>query len=96
MRTRAVKPYLTVGVGPVVGVSSGSGTNKTSAIVGTRSAVTAGGNLGGGVDVLAGRSWSIGANAGYAWMADFSKPIGGRDSYNGFNLSVGAGWLFGK
>jgi hypothetical protein len=39
---------------------------------------------------------SIGVNAGYNWMADFSRPIGGRDNYSGFQVAVGIGFLFGK
>jgi hypothetical protein len=96
LRGRAVKPYLAAGFGPVIGASSGASTDFTSAFAGSQSAATAGGFLGGGVDVLAGRHLSIGVNAGYNWMADFSRPIGGRDNYSGFQVAVGIGFLFGK
>jgi len=95
-RSRAIKPYLTAGFGPVVGGSSGSSINYTSAFAGSQSAATVGGLFGAGADVLIGRSWSIGVSAGYNWMADFSRPIGGRENYSGFQVKVGFGWLFGK
>jgi hypothetical protein len=96
LRSRAVKPYLIAGFGPVIGTASGASTDFTSAFAGSQSAATAGGFLGAGVDVLTGRRWSIGVNAGYNWMADFSRPIGGRDNYSGFQVAVGLGFLFGK
>ena len=96
LRTRAVKPYIAAGFGPVFGASTGSSTNFTSSFAGSQSAATVGGFFGAGVDVLTGRWFSLGVNAGYNWMADFSKPIGGRDNYSGFQVSVGLGLLFGK
>jgi hypothetical protein len=93
---RAVKPYLTFGFGPVIGGSAGSSLNLGSAFAGAQSAATAGGFLGAGVDVLTGRWCSIGVSAGYNLMADFSKPIGGRDNYSGFHVAVSLGLLFGK
>lgn len=96
LRSHAVKPYLAAGIGPMIGASSGAGTSYSSVFVGTRSAATAGGYAGAGVDFLAGRSWSIGIGAGYNWMTDFSRPIGGRDNYSGFEVAVSLGWMFGK
>jgi hypothetical protein len=29
-------------------------------------------------------------------MSDFSRPIGSRDNYSGFELGLGFSWLFGK
>jgi len=96
LRTRALKPYLAVGFGPVIGATSGASLDLSSAFVGSRAAATAGGYFGGGVDGLVGRHWSIGVNAGYNLMADFSRPIGGRENYSGFQVAIGLGWLFGK
>jgi outer membrane autotransporter protein len=96
LRTQAIRPYLAAGFGPVIGASSGSSKSYNYAFAGSQSAATAGGHVGAGVDVLIGRSWSIGVNAGYNLMADFSKPIGSRYNYNGFEAAVNLGWLFGK
>jgi len=78
LSARAVKPYLALGFGPVIGGSTGSSLSLGSAFAGAQSAATAGGFIGAGVDFLAGRWCSIGVSAGYNLMADFSKPIGGR------------------
>jgi hypothetical protein len=96
LRTQAIKPYLVARFGPVIGASAGASKTNNYFFAGAQSAATAGGHLGAGVDVLLGRSWSIGVSAGYNLMADFSKPIGGRYNYNGFEATVSFGWLFGK
>jgi hypothetical protein len=95
-RTRAVKPYLAVGFGPVIGARSGISGRLGSAFVEAQTAATVGGHTGAGVDVFLGRSWSIGVSAGYNWMADFSKTIGGHNNYSGFEAAVNLGWVFGK
>jgi hypothetical protein len=96
LSARAVKPYIALGFGPVIGGSEGSSLSLGSAFAGAQSAATAGGFFGAGVDVLTGRWCSIGVSAGYNLMADFSRPIGGRDNYSGFQVAVGLGLLFGK
>ena len=96
LRGLAFKPYLAAGFGPVIGSSSGASTDFSSSFAGTQAAATAGGYLGAGFDVLIGRHWSIGVGAGYNLMADFSRPIGGRDNYSGFQVATGLGWVFGK
>jgi hypothetical protein len=96
LRARAVKPYLAAGFGPVIGSSTGSSVDFMSAFAGTQSAATAGAFFGAGVDVHTGRWCSIGVGAGYSLMADFSRPIGGRDNYSGFQVTVSLGLLFGK
>lgn len=96
LRTRALKPYLAVGFGPVIGASTGASMDFTSAFAGTQSAATAGGFFGAGVDLLAGRWCSIGVGAGYNLMADFSGTIGGRDNYSGFQVAISLGLMFGK
>jgi len=93
---QAAKPYLSARVGPVVGSSSGSSVTPGSVVSGSMSRTAVGGLLGGGVDVHAGRRWSVGLEAGYHWMADFDDPIGGRRNYSGFQFAVGFGWVFGK
>ena len=57
--------------------------------------MTFGGLVGGGVDFHVSRGFSLGVSGGYRWMADFSRPIGARDNYSGFELALNIGWLFG-
>ena len=97
LRARAFKPYLAVGLGPVIGSSTGSFIAVgPGSFAGSQAKGTIGGHLGGGVDVHLGRHWTLGVSAGYNWMADFSEPVGARDNYSGFGASVGLGFLFGK
>jgi hypothetical protein len=96
LHTRSVKPYLVAGVGPVIGASEGSSVGADGVFSGSRTEATVGGPVGAGVDFHLSRHFTLGVNAGYFWMADFSQPIGGRDNYSGFELSISFGWLFGE
>ena len=96
LRSRALKPYLAVGLGPIIGVHSGVAAGDGTAFVGSRTRATIGGHLGAGVDAMLGRSWSLGVGVGYNWMADFSRPVGARDNYSGLDVGVSLGWLFGR
>jgi hypothetical protein len=96
LHTRAVRPYLAVGLGPVIGGSSGASVSSGGAFAGSRTRASVGGTIGAGVDFHLGRHWSVGVGGGYQWMADFSEPVGARDNYSGFQLGVNIGWLFGK
>ena len=96
LHTRAVKPYLAAGLGPVIGESSGAGLTHEGAFAGSRTRGTVGGTLGAGVDFHLGRHASLGVGGGYQWMADFSEPIGARDNYSGFQIGLNVGWVFGK
>jgi len=97
LHTRAVRPYLAVGLGPVFGGSSGAGIwVDDGAFAGSRTRASIGGTIDAGVDFHLGRHWSLGVGGGYQWMVDFSEPVGARDNYSGFQLGVSIGWLFGK
>ena len=97
LSTRALKPFLVAGLGPVIGSSVGSFVGKgAGSFSGTQTKGTIGGYLGGGLDVHLSRHWTLGLSAGYHWMADFSEPVGARDNYSGFGATVGLGFLFGK
>jgi hypothetical protein len=96
LHTHSVKPYLAVGLGPVIGSSSGAGTGTDGAFAGSRTRASVGGTFGAGVDVHFGRHFTLGVEGGYQWMADFSDPIGARDNYSGFQFGLNIGWLFGK
>jgi hypothetical protein len=96
LHTRAVKPYLAVSLGPIIGSSSGSGVGAGEAFSESRTRATFGGIVGAGVAFHVGRHFSLGVEAGYQWMADFAYYIGARDNYSGFQLGLNIGWLFGK
>jgi opacity protein-like surface antigen len=93
---RSVKPYLLAGVGPVVGTVAGSVAGRSGVLTGARSEVALGGQLGGGVDFMLGRSWALNVEATYNLMQAFERPIGPHDDYSGLELHVGIGWVFGK
>jgi Caspase domain len=96
LRTKPVKLYLAAGLGPVIGLHTGGSVDEATAFAGTRAAMTVGGFLGGGADVLLGRRWSIGVSAGYTWMTDFPQTIGTRKNYSGVDVGIGIGWMWGK
>jgi hypothetical protein len=94
--TQPVKPYLDLSIGPVFGGASGAGVGPGGIYAGEVVEVAVGGVAGAGVDFHVSRGFSLGASAGYRWMTDFSRPIGTRDNYSGFELTLNIGWLFGK
>ena len=96
LRTNPVKLYLAGGLGPVVGAHTGASIDSSTVFAGTRAAMTFGGFVGAGADVLLGRSCSIGVSAGYNWMADFSVAIGTRKNYSGLDVGVAIGWMLGR
>ena len=95
LQGRAVKPYLALGLGPVIGSGNGASVSARGVYAGNLTEVTVGGHVGGGVDVHVSRAFSLGLSAGYNWMADFADPVGGRSNYGGFELTLNVGWLFG-
>jgi len=96
LHMRAVRPYLSLGVGPLIGVASGGSVDAGGALAGSRTRATIGARPGAGVDLLLGRHFLLGVDAGYQWMVPFSDAVGARDSYNGFQLGISIGLLFGK
>ena len=95
LRNQALKPFLAVSLGPVIGASSGSFVGKTIS-TGEEVHATIGGFFGGGFDVHVSRSFSLGVNAGYNVMQNFSEPVGLRDNFNGPQVGISLGWVFGK
>jgi hypothetical protein len=94
--TPKIRPYLAAAAGPYIGGTSVT-SNGSSGRAWTRSRplATFGGHFGGGVALRVGRSWMVDLSAGYNLTSDFSRPVSGRGNYNGFELGVGVGWLFG-
>ena len=63
---------------------------------GKHTTATVGGYVRGGADFHLGRSFALGVDGGYNWMADFDQRAGPNSSYSGFGIGVGVGWLFGR
>ena len=95
-RRGPLKPYLSVGIGPVIGTHSGSHYVNGVYTPGDDTEITVGGHLGVGFDVYDGGGFALGFEAGYRWMGDFSEPVGYRDNYSGFSFAASVGWVFGK
>jgi len=95
LRNQALKPFLAVSLGPVIGASSGSFVGKTIS-TGEELRAAIGAFFGGGFDVHVSRSFSLGVNAGYNVMQNFSEPVGLRDNFNGPQVGISLGWVFGK
>jgi hypothetical protein len=91
-----IKPFLAIGVGPVIGSSVGSFAGGRTVVSGANTYVTVGGYVRGGTDFHLARSFAIGVEGGYNWMADFAQPVGISRNYSGFGLGLGLGWLFGR
>jgi hypothetical protein len=94
-RNQPFKPFIAVSAGPVIGLSSGSFVGRTTS-VGDTTRATVGGHFGGGFDVHVTRAFSIGLDVGYNLMVNFSEPVGLRDNFNGAQVALGVGWVFGK
>jgi len=90
----SMRPFLAAGVGPYIGSETKSEVNLTVLV--EQNTVTAfGGFLGGGMDFILSRHFTLGINTGYHFMTDFTEPLGGRDNYSGPEFSFGFGYVFG-
>ena len=95
-RAQPLKPYVVAGVGPIIGFSEGTFIGGGSISSDRTARATLGGRVGAGFDAHVARSFSIGLNAAYNAMLDFSEPFGLHKNFNGAQVSIGVGWLFGK
>ena len=95
-RSQPLKPFVAVGLGPVIGFSEGSFVGGGTISSDRTARATLGGRVGIGFDAHVARSFSIGLSAGYNAMLNFSEPVGGHRTFNGAQVSLGVGWLFGK
>jgi len=93
---RPLKPFVAGAIGPVIGSGDGVRAGPRGVVVSSDTVATIGGLVGGGIDVHLARSWAMGAELNYSWMADFSDPIGERDNYSGVQMQLRLGWLFGR
>ena len=89
-------PRIDLLVGPVLGEGDGSYSavvaapgreaGNRSVLTGARTSATVGSYLRGGADFQFARSFTIGVDAGYNWVADFAQPVGVRKNYSGFGI----------
>jgi hypothetical protein len=91
----AIKPFVAFGVGPVIGESAGSFAGRT-VVAGAHTSATVGGYFRGGADFHLARSFALGLDTGYNWMADFAQPVGAQRNYSGFGFGFRIGFLFGR
>jgi hypothetical protein len=92
----AIKPFIALGVGPVIGSSVGTFSGHGTRVAGVNDQATIGGHVGGGADFHLARWFSLGVSGGYNWMADFSTPVGAHSNYSGAEFGMTFGWLFGR
>ena len=93
---QALKPFVMGAVGPVIGEASGSFVGGNTISSGTDTHATLGTQFGGGLDIHMARSFSVGLTVSYNWMMDFSEPLWTHKNFNGAQVALGIGWLFGK
>jgi hypothetical protein len=91
-----VKPFVASGIGPVLGGTAGHTVTGSTVRSVAGSTATVGGHVRGGADFHLGRSFSLGVDGGYNWMADFNEPVGVKNNYSSFSFGIGLGWLFGR
>jgi hypothetical protein len=88
-------PYLSGGVGTfIASVNKTTISGQVATETGTMSAFAA--QVGGGFDVPLNRLLMIGAEAGVTLASDFPEPVGGRENYGGFRMSVSLSLILGK
>src|SRR5262249_43669466 len=95
-QNQALKPFVAAAVGPLIAASDGTFVGRGTVTTGSETRGTFGTRIGGGFDVHMARSFSVGVDVGYNWMADFSHAVGLRSNFNGVQAAIGIGWLFGK
>jgi len=95
LNTGAVRPYLSVSIGPYSGFASEVRTGVTT-IVEARSEAAPGTRLAAGVDLLLTRWLKLGFAGGYHFVADFGERIGSEKNYSSPEFSMSLGVVFGK
>lgn len=88
------RPYVGVGVGPVIGSQSEVRVGSTIR-VSERSEAAVGAEVSGGVDLLVSRRIMLSTGLALSLMTDFDRPVGGSDNYTGVQLLLGVSYLLG-
>jgi hypothetical protein len=94
--TQAFKPFLAAAIGPVVQMANRSVLGGRAVSPESTARTTVGGQLGGGIDVFASRSFSRGMSVTYNVTSNFPEEVGVWRNFNGVQAAFGVGWLFGK
>jgi hypothetical protein len=94
--TQALKPFVAAAIGPVVRLANRSLVLGGAVSAESTARTTVGGQLGGGIDVFAGRSFSLGTSVTYNVMSNFPERVGVWRNFNGVQAAFGVGWVFGK
>jgi len=89
-----VLPYLTLYVGPYIGIYSKSEVTTLQVTQETIVETVIGTRLGAGIDFLIGNLFKLGLSVGYHFMGDFSRPIGSEKNYSGPAYSLVFGFIF--
>ena len=89
-----MRPYVSAGIGLFVGSQSSILLGQTIAEEATTETAL-GGQVGAGIDFIAGRHFMIGSSLSHNLMSDFDRPIGGSSNYSGFEFGIGLSYLFG-
>ena len=87
-------PYLSLYVGPYIGVYNKSEVLNTSVTQETLVETTLGGRVGTGFAVLIGSIFKLGIDFGYNFMGDFDASIGTESNYSGPDYSMILGFVF--
>jgi len=89
-----VLPYLTLYVGPYIGIYTKSEVTTLQVTQETIVETVIGTRLGAGIDFLIGNLFKLGLSVGYHFMSDFSQPIGSEQNYSGPSYSLVFGFIF--
>ena len=90
----SVLPYVSLHIGPYIGVYSKSEVGIASVTEETIVETVIGTKLGAGLDFLVGSIFKLGVNAGYHFIGDYSQPIGSETNYSGPEYSLTFGFVF--
>jgi hypothetical protein len=94
--TQAFKPFVAAAIGPVVQLANRSVVFGRTVSAESTARTRVGGQLGGGIDVFASRSFSLGMSVTYNVMSNFPERVGVWRNFNGVQAAFGVGWVFGK
>ena len=86
----AIRPFISASAGTYIGTEA----KNTIISQQVHSETAIGGRAGIGADFLISDHFTLGANLGYNFMANFSEPIGGKTNFNGADFSIQLGYVF--
>ena len=90
------RPFVAAKIGPAVGASEGAFSGPGSTFAGAHTQTTVFTHAGVGFDFLPTRSFVLGLNLGYNFMASFAQPVGLERNLSGPEVNFTFGFLFGR